>query len=119
MAFEHYLIDLSLKVLKGTDWNWVQAEFNVVYRCLVSVRTWHHRRHHTPLTHNSPGEDTRPSVTWAVSLVTAEGAFNLPQGFMWVDMDRYAHFITPDCGTRFESHEVYFSRSDGRVPDLS
>ena len=28
--------------------------------------------------------DIRPYIKWAVSLVTAYGHFNLPQGFVWV-----------------------------------
>ena len=28
--------------------------------------------------------DVRPHIKWAVSLVSAYGRFNLPQGFVWV-----------------------------------
>ena len=30
--------------------------------------------------------DIRPHIQWAVSLVIADGHFNLPQGFVWVCM---------------------------------
>ena len=40
--------------------------------------------------------DIRPNSKWVVSLVTAYGHFNLPQGFVWVYMALHTHVITPE-----------------------
>ena len=36
---------------------------------------------------------TSVHVKWAVSLVIADGHFNLPQGFVWVCSGKYTRFI--------------------------
>ena len=35
---------------------------------------------------------------WAISLVVADGANNLPQVFVWVCMGKHTHFITQFVG---------------------
>ena len=35
----------------------------------------------------------RPQVKWAVSLVIADGHFNLPQGFVWACVVKHTHSV--------------------------
>ena len=54
---------------------------------MVSVRTFSVMCNHTLpigiLNLQITKSDIRPHIKWSVSLVTAHGHFNLPQGFVW------------------------------------
>ena len=87
---------------------WINESTQMISSCfvfwlLVSVRTSGVMYDQTIFcVCKSSKSDTRPQAKWAVTMVIADGHFNLPQGFVWVCTGKHTH-LSPNRVYHFMS----------------